>query len=51
MFLWEKAIKMIRDLTQEATVGKLYLGTVRKIMEFGAFVEIFPGTDGSYNFV
>lgn len=40
------AIKMIRDLTQEAEVGKLYNGTVRKIMEFGAFVEIFPGTDG-----
>ncbi|BCR04833.1 polyribonucleotide nucleotidyltransferase [Desulfuromonas versatilis] len=40
------AIKMIRDLTQEAEVGKLYMGTVRKIMEFGAFVEIFPGTDG-----
>jgi polyribonucleotide nucleotidyltransferase len=42
----KKAIKMIRDLTQEATVGRLYLGTVRKVMEFGAFVEIFPGTDG-----
>ncbi len=41
-----KAIKMIRDLTQEAEVGKLYMGTVRKVMEFGAFVEIFPGTDG-----
>jgi len=40
------AIKMIRDLTQEAEVGKLYQGTVKKIMEFGAFVEIFPGTDG-----
>ncbi len=40
------AIKMIRDLIQEAEVGKLYEGTVRKIMEFGAFVEIFPGTDG-----
>ena len=37
---------MIRDLIQEAEVGKLYDGTVRKIMEFGAFVEIFPGTDG-----
>jgi len=37
---------MIRDLIQEAEVGKLYKGTVRKIMEFGAFVEIFPGTDG-----
>jgi polyribonucleotide nucleotidyltransferase len=42
----KKAIKMIRDLTQEAEVGKLYEGTVRKVMEFGAFVEIFPGTDG-----
>jgi len=40
------AIKMIRDLTQEAEVGKLYNGKVKKIMEFGAFVEIFPGTDG-----
>ena len=42
----KKAIKMIRDLTQEAEVGKLYRGTVKKVMEFGAFVEIFPGTDG-----
>ncbi|HYS80217.1 MAG TPA: polyribonucleotide nucleotidyltransferase [Anaeromyxobacteraceae bacterium] len=40
------AIKRIRDLTQEAEVGRIYLGTVRKIAEFGAFVEIFPGTDG-----
>ena len=40
------AIKMIRDLTAEAEEGKLYMGTVRKIMDFGAFVEIFPGTDG-----
>ena len=40
------AIKMIRDLTQEAEVDKLYMGTVKKIMEFGAFVEIYPGTDG-----
>jgi polyribonucleotide nucleotidyltransferase len=42
----EMAVKMIRDLTQEAEVGKIYLGTVRKITEFGAFVELFPGTDG-----
>jgi polyribonucleotide nucleotidyltransferase len=41
-----RAIKMIKDLTQEAEVGKLYLGTVRTITDFGAFVEIFPGTDG-----
>lgn len=42
----KQAIKMVRDLTQEAEVGKLYMGLVRKIMEFGAFVEIYPGTDG-----
>ncbi len=40
------AMKRIKDLTQDAEVGKTYLGTVRKIAEFGAFVEIFPGTDG-----
>jgi polyribonucleotide nucleotidyltransferase len=37
---------MIQALTREAEVGKTYLGTVRRIVEFGAFVEIFPGTDG-----
>jgi polyribonucleotide nucleotidyltransferase len=42
----EAAIKMIKSLTAEAEVGKIYTGTVRKIVEFGAFVEIFPGTDG-----
>jgi len=42
----DQAIKMIKNLTQEAEVGKTYMGTVRKIAEFGAFVEIFPGTDG-----
>ncbi len=42
----KRAIKMIRDLTQQAEIGKLYMGTVKKVMEFGAFVEIFPGTDG-----
>ncbi|MFQ5458501.1 MAG: S1 RNA-binding domain-containing protein, partial [Myxococcota bacterium] len=36
----------IRELTQEAEIGRVYLGKVRKIMDFGAFVEIFPGTDG-----
>ncbi len=41
-----KAIEMIKRLTEEVEVGKLYLGTVRKIMDFGAFVEILPGTDG-----
>lgn len=42
----QSAVRMIRELTQEAEIGQIYLGTVRKIMDFGAFVEIFPGTDG-----
>ena len=42
----QQAIAMIQALTREAEVGKIYLGTVRKIAEFGAFVELFPGTDG-----
>ncbi|MGZ6098903.1 MAG: polyribonucleotide nucleotidyltransferase, partial [Myxococcaceae bacterium] len=41
----QQAITMIQALTREAEVGKIYLGTVRKIAEFGAFVELFPGTD------
>jgi polyribonucleotide nucleotidyltransferase len=42
----QKAIEMINRLTAEVEVGKVYLGTVRKIMDFGAFVEVLPGTDG-----
>jgi polyribonucleotide nucleotidyltransferase len=42
----KKAIAMVKQLTQEAEVGKLYMGKVKKITDFGAFVEIFPGTDG-----
>ncbi|HTS70477.1 MAG TPA: polyribonucleotide nucleotidyltransferase [Terriglobia bacterium] len=41
-----KALKMIRDLLAEAEVGKTYLGKVVRLADFGAFVEIFPGTDG-----
>jgi polyribonucleotide nucleotidyltransferase len=41
-----KAKEIIKGIVQEAEVGKLYMGKVRKIMDFGAFVEIFPGTDG-----
>jgi polyribonucleotide nucleotidyltransferase len=41
-----KAREIIRGIVQEAEVGKLYMGKVKKIMDFGAFVEIFPGTDG-----
>jgi len=42
----QAAVRMVRELTQEAEIGQIYLGTVRKIMDFGAFIEIFPGTDG-----
>src|SRR3989454_556797 len=42
----QRAIDKIRAVTAEAEVGKVYRGTVRKIVDFGAFVEIFPGTDG-----
>ncbi len=40
------AVGMINDIVREAEVGQLYNGKVRKIMDFGAFVEILPGTDG-----
>jgi len=42
----EAALKMIRDVTATAEIGKTYLGTVVRIADFGAFVELFPGTDG-----
>lgn len=42
----EKAKEMINRIVEEVEIGKTYLGTVRKIMDFGAFVEVLPGTDG-----
>jgi polyribonucleotide nucleotidyltransferase len=42
----EDALKMIRDVTATAEIGKTYLGKVVRIADFGAFVEIFSGTDG-----
>ncbi|MBZ5498123.1 MAG: polyribonucleotide nucleotidyltransferase [Acidobacteriia bacterium] len=42
----QKAIRIIEDLVMEAEVGKTYLGTVTRLVDFGAFVEIFPGTEG-----
>jgi polyribonucleotide nucleotidyltransferase len=42
----QKAIDRIRGLTAEAEVGRIYRGTVRRVVDFGAFVEIMPGTDG-----
>jgi polyribonucleotide nucleotidyltransferase len=44
--LGTKALKMVEDIVQEVEVGALYDGIVRKIMDFGAFVEVLPGTDG-----
>ena len=41
-----KAIQMINDITATAEVGKTYLGKVTRLADFGAFVEILPGTDG-----
>jgi polyribonucleotide nucleotidyltransferase len=41
-----KAIQIITDITATAEVGKTYLGKVVRLVDFGAFVEIFPGTDG-----
>jgi polyribonucleotide nucleotidyltransferase len=42
----DQAMQIIRDLTAEAEPGKTYLGTVTRIVDFGAFIEIFPGTEG-----
>ncbi len=41
-----KAIQIINDITATAEVGKTYLGKVTRLADFGAFVEIIPGTDG-----
>ncbi|HSB30915.1 MAG TPA: polyribonucleotide nucleotidyltransferase [Candidatus Sulfobium mesophilum] len=42
----QKAIDIINNITAEAELGKIYLGKVKRIMDFGAFVEIIPGTEG-----
>jgi polyribonucleotide nucleotidyltransferase len=42
----QKAKKIIEDIVREVEVGEMYLGKVRRIEKFGAFVEIFPGKDG-----
>ncbi len=42
----DKALSLIGEITMEPEVGKFYEGTVVKIMDFGAFVQIMPGTDG-----
>src|ERR1700737_937280 len=42
----DSALQMVRDITASAEIGKTYLGKVVRLAEFGAFVELFPGTDG-----
>ena len=42
----QAAVERIRALTAEAEIGETYMGTVNRIVDFGAFVEIFPGVDG-----
>jgi polyribonucleotide nucleotidyltransferase len=42
----DKALEMIKDIVREAEIGKFYLGKVVKIMDFGAFVEVLPGSEG-----
>ena len=42
----QRARAMVDELTQDAEIDKVYLGKVKRITDFGAFVEIFPGTDG-----
>jgi polyribonucleotide nucleotidyltransferase len=42
----DRAIAMVKWLTEEAEIGKIYMGTVKKVVDFGAFVEILPGTEG-----
>ena len=42
----DAALQMVREVTASAEIGKTYLGKVVRLAEFGAFVELFPGTDG-----
>jgi len=42
----DRARAMVEELTQEAEIGRLYVGKVKRVADFGCFVEIFPGTDG-----
>lgn len=42
----EVAVKIIEDLTREAELNRVYKGLVRRVLDFGAFVELFPGTEG-----
>jgi len=42
----ERAVKWVEDITREAKIGEIFQGKVKKILDFGAFVEILPGQEG-----
>jgi polyribonucleotide nucleotidyltransferase len=42
----KKALEMVKELTEEAEIGKTYMGTVQKVADFGAFIEILPNIEG-----
>jgi len=42
----QRAIEIINGLTEEAEIGKVYCGVVKRVVDFGAFVEILPGIEG-----
>jgi polyribonucleotide nucleotidyltransferase len=42
----QKAIDMIKSIVEDPEIGRIYRGTVKKVMDFGAFVEVVTGTDG-----
>jgi len=42
----EKAMAIVKGLVEEPEIGKIYMGTVKRVMNFGAFVEFLPGKEG-----
>ena len=42
----DDALEMVKNLTRTIEIGETYTGPVKKVMDFGAFVEVFPGTEG-----
>ena len=45
----EEALEIVQSLTRTIEIGEIYTGPVKKVVEFGAFVEVFPGTEGLVN--
>jgi polyribonucleotide nucleotidyltransferase len=42
----KQAVDIVNSIAQEAKIGEFYVGTIKRIVDFGAFIEIFPGTEG-----